>query len=350
MKTLHTMITMAAIGGSLLVGAPAVAQSTSLSVVGSWSGLELHRRFENPYWSETLPGAGTGINVQLTTHDQMGVPGGDVYNLLSEGLFDVAMTVADYAVADAPEIEALDMPMLSLTVADARRVAEAYLPIADMGMQRRFDSKVLAIVPYPQQVVFCRDPVANLEDLNGRAIRASGRTTLEFLEAVGAKALNIAFNEVPGALDRGVIDCAVTGSMSGYSSAWYEMANYLYTLPAGGWDYVLTAISLDKWNSLSAAQQATLERTMQEDFIDAVWANAEVDTQQGVACLTGTGTCERGEAQNMTLVTPSEADLATARDVLENTVLPNWARRVDDSVVTMWNDRVGAIVGLTASK
>lgn len=350
MKTLNKMFTVATMGAMLAVGGQSHAQNTTLSVVGSWAGLELHRRFENPYWSQTLPGADAGIRVQLTTHDQMGVPGGDVYKLLSQGLFDVAMTVADYAVSDAPEIEALDMPMLSLTVADARRLAEAYMPIAEHGFNRRFNSKVLAIVPYPQQIVFCRTPVTNLDDLRGKSIRASGRTTLEFLEAAGARALNIAFNEVPGALDRGVIDCAVTGSMSGYSSAWYEMAGYLYTLPAGGWDYVVTAISNDKWNSLSAAQRATIERTIQTDFIDQVWANAEVDTQQGIACLTGQGTCERGTAQSMTLVTPTQADLDRSRQILEQTVLPNWARRVDDSVVAMWNERVGSLVGLTASK
>lgn len=336
---------------TLSLGVSSVQAETSLNVVGSWSSLELHRMFEQPFWTESLPAASGGnMTTNLTTHDQLGIPGGDVYNLLSEGLYDVGMTVMDYAVQDAPEMEALDLPMLSQDVDTARAIAEAYMPIANMAAEKRFNSKVLAIVPYPQQVVFCRDPVANLADLEGRNIRASGRSTLEFLEAAGATSLNIAFNEVPGALDRGVIDCAVTGSMSGYSSAWYEMADYLYALPAGGWDYVVTAISLDAWNGLSSSEQSTLEDAIVSDFINPVWANAEIDTQQGIACLTGTANCTRGEPADMTLVMPTDDDIARSMSILEDTVLPNWSSRVDQETIDLWNQQIGSIVNLTAQR
>lgn len=348
-KTVKTL--SCGLAAVLALGVSTASAQTSLNVVGSWSSLELHRNFERPYWEQALSDASGGaMSVNLTTHDQLGVAGNDVYNLLSRGLFDVAMTVVDYTVSDAPELEALDLPMLSLDVASAKELTEAYFPIAELGMQTRFNSKVLAIVPYPQQVVFCRDEVRGLEDLRGLKIRASGRSTLEFLEAAGAQSLNIAFNEVPGALDRGVIDCAVTGSMSGYSSAWYEMANYLYTLPAGGWDFVLTAISMDSWNKLTESEQQILQSSIQTEFYEKVWANAEVDTEQGVACLTGQGVCARGQAANMVLVEPNEQDLERSRAILEETVLPNWANRVDAAIVAQWNAAVGSKVGLTATK
>lgn len=337
------------VASTLLSGA--VLAETELNVVGSWSSLDLHKSFENPFWSEQLAEASDGaITGNVTTHDQLGVPGSDVYNLLSQGLFDVGMTVMDYAVQDAPEMEALDLPMLSQDVATARKIAEAYMPIADAGMKKRFNSKVLAIVPYPQQVVFCREPVQSLDDLEGLKIRASGRSTLEFLEAAGAESLNIAFNEVPGALDRGVIDCAVTGSLSGYSAAWYELATHLFTLPAGGWDYVVTAMSLDTWNGMSSSEQDMLTKAIKTEFTDAVWANAEIDTQQGVACLTGQGECTKGDAANMTLVVPSSEDLERSKTILEESVLPAWAGRVDQSVVDTWNSNVGSFLNLTAKK
>ena len=333
------------------LGLTSAHAETTLNVVGSWSSLELHRKFESPFWQDLLPAASDGdLTANLTTHDQMGVAGSDVYSMLSQGLYDVGMTVVDYTVADAPELEALDLPMLSLDVATARELADASFSIADMGMQKRYNSKVLAIVPYPQQVVFCRNEVASIEDLAGLKIRASGRSTLEFLEAAGAQSLNIAFNEVPGALDRGVIDCAVTGSMSGYSAAVYEMANYLFALPVGGWDFVVTAMNLDSWNNLTEAQQQTLQSSIQSDFIDLVWANAEIDTQQGIACLTGESACERGEAADMVLVMPSESDIARSKELLEQSVLPSWASRVDAEIVSQWNDAVGSKVGLTATQ
>ena len=94
--------TLALFAATTALTAPAFAEE--LSVVGSWSSLPLHNQYEAPYWSEKLPAASGGnITVALTTHNQMNLGVGDVYRLLGDGVYDVAMTVADYAVGDAPE-------------------------------------------------------------------------------------------------------------------------------------------------------------------------------------------------------------------------------------------------------
>ena len=86
----------------------------TLSVVGSWSNLPLYQEFEEPFWTKTLPEASGGrITVEMTTFNQLGSNGSDVYRLLSDGVFDVGMTVADYTVSDAPELEALDVPLIA---------------------------------------------------------------------------------------------------------------------------------------------------------------------------------------------------------------------------------------------
>lgn len=345
-KSVKTIAAVSAISSGLVLGAQ--AQAADLSVVGSWSSLELYKKFEQPFWNEALPAADANFNVQMTTFDQMGIPGGDVYRYLSDGMFDVGMTVADYTVQDAPELEALDFPLIAPDVETARKVAEAFTPIAESAMNKRFNSHVLAIVPYPSQVVFCNKPIENLADLAGKKVRASGRTTSEFINALGGESVGIAFNEVPAGLERGVIDCAVTGSLSGYSAGWYEMATHLLPVPVGGWDYVITAINNDKWSSLSEAEQQSLQSAIDTEFADKVWANAEVDTQQGIACLTGTAECTKGEAANMTLVEATDADFELTRKLLEETVIPAWVARVDDATEQAWNEQVGSLVGLTA--
>jgi len=146
--------TLALLAASTALSAPAFAED--LSVVGSWSGLPLHKQYEAPFWSETLPAASGGdIYVQLTTHNQMNLGVGDVFRLLGDGVYDVAMTMADYAVADAPELEGLDVPLLALTADEAMAMVDAARPMVDEIYANRFNSKVLAIAPYPPQVVFC---------------------------------------------------------------------------------------------------------------------------------------------------------------------------------------------------
>lgn len=326
----------------------ASVSAEDLAVVGSWSSLPLHKQYEAPFWETTLPEASDGsLNVALTTHDQMGLGVGDIYRLLGDGLFDVAMTVADYAVADAPELEGLDVPLLALTADEAYAMVDAARPMVADIFKERFNSHVLAIAPYPPQVVFCNKPITGLSDLEGLKVRASGRMTAKFLEALGAEGINVSFSEVPGALQKGVVDCAVTGAGSGYSAGWWEVSTHLLTLPLGGWDSVVTAVNLDKWNSLDAETQTLIESQIKSEFEDPAWASAQDALVNDVACLTGNGECPAGEARSMVLVKAAEEDFAKAREILETEVLPDWGTRAGSDWTSRWNDTVGKVVGVT---
>ncbi len=334
------------LAASTALAAPALAED--LSVVGSWSSLPLHNQYEAPFWSTALPEASGGtINVELTTHNQMSLGLGDIYPLLGQGVYDVAMTVADYAVADAPELEGLDVPLVALTADEARAMVNAARPMVSDIYRDRFNSHVLAIAPYPPQVVFCNSEISNLGDLEGLKVRASGRMTAKLLEALGAEGVNVSFAEVPGALQNGVVDCAVTGAGSGYSAGWWEVSTHLLPIPLGGWDSVVTAINLDKWNSLSADTQALITSEIASGFEDPAWASAQDALVNDIACLTGNGECPAGEARSMTLVEVSDADFDRARDILTSEVLPEWAERAGGDWAARWNDSVGAVVGVT---
>ena len=341
--------TISILATSVAFAMPAAAED--LSVVGSWSSLPLHKEYEAPFWSETLPAASGGkINVNLTTHNQMNLGVGDVFRLLGDGVYDVGMTVSDYAVADAPELEGLDVPLIALTADEARAMVDAARPMVSDIFHDRFNSHVLAIAPYPPQVVFCNAEIGELADLKGKKVRASGRMTAKFLEALGAEGVNVAFSEVPGALQKGVVDCAVTGAGSGYSAGWWEVSTHLMPIPLGGWDPVVTAVNLDKWNSLDADTQALITSEVAANFEAPAWATAQDALVNDIACLTGNGTCPSGEARSMKLVEVSDADFAHARDVLVNEVLPEWAERAGADWAKRWNDTVGAAVGVTIAQ
>ena len=330
-----------------LTALPAAAQT--LNVVGSWSSLPLHQQYEAPFWTETLPAASDGaIEVSLTTHDQMGLGVGDVYRLLGQGVYDVAMTVADYAVADAPELEGLDVPLVATDAAEAREMVNAARPMVEDIYAERFNSKVLAIAPYPPQVVFCNAEVSSLSDLEGKKVRASGRMTAKLLEALGAEGINVAFSEVPGALQKGVVDCAVTGAGSGYSAGWWEVSTHLMPIPLGGWDSVVTAMNMDKWNSLDAETQELIQGQIDAEFENPAWETAQSALVNDIKCLTGEGDGEcSGDQRDMTLVEASEEDFARAEEILVAEVLPAWAERAGSEWATRWNESVGATVGVT---
>ncbi|MDO5622950.1 MAG: TRAP transporter substrate-binding protein [Paracoccus sp. (in: a-proteobacteria)] len=339
----HSMIALTA--GAFLA-APALAED--FAVVGSWSNLPLYQQFETPFWTEKLSElTGGEMTAQLTSFDQMGIAGADVFRMLGDGVFDIGSTVADYTVGDAPELEGLDVPLIANSADEAKAMVAAARPMVADIMRDRFNAELLAIAPYPPQVVFCRGNVASLADLKGKKVRGSGRMTTKFLEALGAEGINIAFSEVPGSLERGVIDCAVTGAGSGYSAGWWEVSDRLLTLPLGGWDPVVVAMNADRFDGLSAGQQAQLVSAVVEGLEAPAWAASEGGLQGDLACLTGNGECARGKAASMTLVEASDTDLATARDILSTEVLPDWARRAGDDWAARWNETVGQTVGLS---
>jgi len=239
------------------------------------------------------------------------------------------------------------VPLLALTADEARAMVDAARPMVDDIYRDTFNSKVLAIAPYPPQVVFCNAEVTELADLEGKKVRASGRMTAKFLEALGAEGVNVSFSEVPGALQKGVVDCAVTGAGSGYSAGWWEVSTHLMAIPLGGWDSVVTAMNMDKWNSLDAETQELISTQIKTEFEEPAWNAAQDALVNDIACLTGNGDCPAGDARDMTLVEVSDADFEKARNILITEVLPDWAERAGGDWAERWNGSVGEVVGVT---
>ncbi|APZ43761.1 TRAP transporter substrate-binding protein [Acidihalobacter ferrooxydans] len=347
-NSLFAILVTTALASTCAVSA---GHASELFVVGSWSMQELHKKFEVPFWTQDLPAESNGqIKVKMTTFNQMGIKGSDVFRLLRNGVFDVGMTVADYEVGDAPALAGVDIPLLTPTLKQERRMIKAAFPLVNTVMKDRFHAKVLAIVPYGPQVLFCKGNIHSLSDLKGKKIRGAGRMTTDFLESLGATGVNIPFSEVPGALQRGVIDCAITGPLAAYTAGWYQVTNTLYPIPLGGWDPVITAINLDAWNKLSPRQQHLITTKIKTQFEDPAWQYVGTSTNQSIACLTGQGICVLGKPAHMKLVKVTQADLSKARQILINQVLPSWEHRVGKKWVERWNQSVGKAVDIRLSR
>ncbi len=62
--------------------------------------------------------------------------------------------------------------------------------------------------------------------------------------------MTIAFGEVVPALEKGVADCGITGTMPGYKAKWGEVVDTLFRLPVG-YTIGIWAVNLNTWNKLS---------------------------------------------------------------------------------------------------
>jgi TRAP-type C4-dicarboxylate transport system substrate-binding protein len=327
--------------------ATAFAQTSGeLRVVGSWNNLTLFKNFEQPFWTEVVPKE-LGIKTSMTSLGQVNLKGAAVMRQMNMGVFDVVHTVIDYVVEDSAPLAGLDLPALATDLALARKVVDSYIPVLEEALAKDFGVKLLSVTPYPAQVLFSRDRITGLNDLKGKKIRASGWTTSEFVNAVGATGVTLAFSEVPQAMQRGVVDGAVTGSLSGYSAGWGEVSKFVYPLPIGGWDYVIGTMSLNTWNKLTPEQQTKLQKLIKERLEQPAWEVTARETEEGIQCLSG-GTCPHGKPGNLEVIPLTEEDKKRSYDVLVNNVLPAWSKKVSPETVQKWNATIGRQVGMEA--
>lgn len=342
-KKIILMIIVFGFFGSMSVQAKELSP-TKLSVAGTWSQLSQYKQFEYPFWNDEISQKSDGkVTANIKGFNEMGLKGFEVVRLMKLGVIDFGSTVLGYLAADGPQNEGIDLAGISPNIETAKKVSEAYKPVLTKLYEKEYGIKLLGIWPYSAQVIFCNTPITGLADLKGKKVRTSGRSLAEFVTALGGTGVTMAFSEVVIALQKGVVDCAITGSLSGYSAKWHEVSTHLYALPVG-WAQVIHAVSLKAWKKIDPSVRNFLEQEI-TDLEARIWAGAQEDTIQGVNCNTGTGDCAHGMPAGMTLVPVSDSDAQLLEKVLNETVLPKWSARCGQTCTQDWNQSIGKVLG-----
>src|SRR5687768_3921764 len=249
--------TLAAI--AFLVSFTVVAQDlpkTQFKVIGLNAPTVASIVDEVPFWRETLPKASKGaISADITPLDQMGIDDKTMLRLLRLGVMDFAGMDISKMAGDDPRFEACDLAGMTLDADKARAACEAYRQVIDRQMQKNWNARLLAFGGNPPQVFWCRGMLNGLNDLKGKKVRVFNNTMRDFLGGVGATAVSMAFAEVVPALNNGVVDCGVTGSLSGNTAGWAEVAKSLYPMSLG-WSINVVAVNQNTWNRLDKRVQA----------------------------------------------------------------------------------------------
>lgn len=337
---------------ALLISGSALAQElpkTELQIVGGLSNLTAYQNFEVPFWTKTIPEKSNGqITTTIKGFNDLGLKGPELLRLMSQGVVPFGTATLSYFASDNPINEAIDLPGLAPDVATARKVTEAFEPVYEKFYGEGSKVKLLGISTYPAQVVFCNADIQSLADLSGKKVRTSSRTQAEFVEAFGGTSVTMAFGEVVPAMQNGVVDCAITGSLSAYSAKWYEVATHLLALPIN-WNQQIHAVNQGVWDALDPKVQEFLQSNI-DTLIDDIWKAAAEQTQQGYDCNTGADACTLDVKGKMTLVVPSEEDKALLQKTLKEKILSTWAARCSVDCVASFNETIGKEMGLTASK
>ena len=320
---------------------------TNVKVIGLNSPTPVSIYDELPFWRKTIPEASKGaITADITPLDQMGIDDKTMLRLLKLGVMDFgAMDISKMA-GDDPRFEACDLAGLTLDPDKARVACDAYRGVIDRQMQKNWNVKLLAFGGNTPQVFWCRDVISGLDGFKGKKVRVFNNTMRDFLGGVGATAVSMAFAEVVPALSAGVVDCGVTGSLSGNTAGWNEVTKSIYPMSLG-WSINVLAVNLDTWRRLDPKVQTFMLEQVKA-YEDKMWATIKTTTGEAINCNTGQQPCSMGKLAKSTIVAvkPEEAD--AHKKLVEGGVLAGWAKRCGAECAREWNETVGKVLGLRA--
>ena len=327
--------TMAAADGPVVVKA-----------VGTWGSLTNYQKHEGPFWNERIAAASGGSIIgEIKPQTELGLKGFEIMRLVKNGVFDFAFGLPGYVAAENAIFEGGDLSSVTQDIDTQRKVAEAYFPTLEKSFAEIYNAKLLTLYPFPSQTLWCNGEVNGIADLAGKKIRVYATTLGDFVEGAGGTSVTVPFAEVIPALEKGVVDCGITGTMSAYKAKWHQVATHAYTLRVG-WGLAFGAMNMDKWNAMSADQQKVLTDEIAK-LTDEMWAETATEDEVAISCITG-GKCDIGEPGAMVLVEPSAEDLALRDKIANEVVLARWAERCGAECAANWNATVGSILGLEA--
>ena len=329
-----------------IVGKLFAADTIIIKAVGTWGYFTNYQKHEGPFWNQRIAEATKGqIIGEIKPHTELGLRGFEIMRLVKNGVFDFAFGLPGYVTPESAIFEGADLSSLVQNIEMQKKVADVYFPTLERAFEDKYNAKLMLLYPFPSQMIWCNTPIRNIKDLKGKRIRVFLTTLADFVEGVGAIPVSAPFQEVAPALKKGIVDCAITGTMSAYTAKLYEVAPYAFTLRVG-WGLGFGAMNLNKWNLLSDKQKKILQTEI-SILTENMWQETATEDDIALSCLSG-DFCNIGKPGNMTLVEPSPFDLEIRDQIAVDVILPRWALRCGPECAANWNKTVGKILGLKA--
>ena len=349
-----TALVCVVVGLIVMSGQPANAeiQKKHFQVVGTWGMLEHWMERESKLWGEMIPSASGGkLTANAKAMTELGLSGFELMRQLKFGAFDFAHGVVEYASGEDPALEGTFLAGVTQDIKTHHKILAAYRPVIERKFQKLFNAKILMFYTWPSQQIYCNLKDKNiknvsLKNLVGKKIRTYNTTLGDFVEGLNAIPVTMTAAEATPALQKGVVDCGITGTLPAYKIKFYQVVTHNFHIRLGHVAAYL-AVNNKVWAGLNADTRKVIEGEVAK-IEKEMWEATAVNDQLGMDCNTS-GPCGIGEPGGIILVELSDADKEKVDTIVNDYVLKRWAKRCGQKCADEWNDTVGKVVGRKAS-
>ena len=161
---------------------------------------------------------------------ELGIAGPDVLTLVADGTLAMAQVYSGYIAGELPT--AIEIVTLWGVYPDNEITYKSQVSLLEELENLVLDETGGVVINHNwfsgvEQYFFCKDRIDTLEDFKGKKTRSHSAALSDWINGMGAAAQFVAFAEVYTALERGILDCGVTGADPAYGQRWYEVTKYM---------------------------------------------------------------------------------------------------------------------------
>ena len=132
------------------------------------------------------------------------------FELVKNGVADIAWVLPGYTPGQFPEMQALELPNLFRDAVEAGTVAWR---LYEKNLLKGFDGvRAITIFATEPMSLWMRQPINGLEDLRNKKIRSPGAVHAKWLDSFGASAETMDSPDMNEMLNRGTLDGAIQGT------------------------------------------------------------------------------------------------------------------------------------------
>ncbi|MDA0263847.1 MAG: TRAP transporter substrate-binding protein DctP [Chloroflexi bacterium] len=277
------------------------------------------------------------VEIQISSYPELGISGFDMIRLLEDGSVGLGEIYSGFVGGEYP---VFDVGNLWGLFTSTEQYYEAVDALNDdmkrVVTEKTQGGKVVAFNFYPSNFFFTKQP---LEDFEGVRTRSHSNVLSDLVNELGGDAQTMAFAEVYTALERGILDGAVTCSTCGFGQKWNEVTDYLTGPIPGSFAQTFITFNSKEWESMPPIFQQIITEEGANHTARARTEAAKWDTQ-GVGQLVEGGMKYSEFTQEMLDVIGSAGEKA---------VLPRWVGRAGgygSEGVDLYNEKIAAITGL----
>lgn len=280
------------------------------------------------------------VRIEISSYPELGLAGPDIIRLVNDRTLEFAEIYSGYVGGDLPVIDVGNLWGVSPSNEAHYALSDAIEDDMLRILRRETGGEPIFRAYYPNQYIFSREPLPNLEAYSDKKIRQHSTVLGDLLLGLGAQGEFVAFADVYTSLERGVLDAGITGGTPGYGQRWYEVTKHLYGPIVGSIAVAYFTVNGEKWAELSPEAQRILKEVGEE--FDA--ENRRLIKEQWDPDGINLNVAEGMEYSDF----PDDVK-AQMRVAALQTIIPNWVERAggpDSEGVRIFNDKVGPIVGV----